>query len=201
MVDTHFVDLQWLSQSTMAVVPLSDSKDSRYAGVLALPKNGPLQLSTNTRTDLYLLSGSLIEQEQAYGAGTFLCRGDAACLQAGTDGAKLFIYRDRVATYSGDKTVIPRDRQWLPGGAAGMAVALLSEFHHRVMLVSWMPGTRTDFHSHQRGEEIFVLQGELRDQRGRYPAGTWQRFWPGAGHAPYADTETLILLRNGHLTN
>jgi anti-sigma factor ChrR (cupin superfamily) len=55
------------------------------------------------------------------------------------------------------------------------------------------------FHQHPRGEEIFVLKGTLCDKYGRYAAATWQRFPPGTGHAPFAETETLIHLRNGYL--
>jgi anti-sigma factor ChrR (cupin superfamily) len=61
------------------------------------------------------------------------------------------------------------------------------------------PGTRAHMHHHPRGEEIDVLEGELQDQRGRYPAGSWQRLHADPGHAPFADVDTLILLRNGHL--
>ena len=80
-----------------------------------------------------------------------------------------------------------------------MQVASLIGPDHELMLVVWSRGTHMRFHRHPQGEEIFVLQGELRDQHGCYPAGTWQRLHPGTGHAPYSETDTLILLRNGHL--
>lgn len=67
------------------------------------------------------------------------------------------------------------------------------------MRVAWTRSSQMRFHNHSAGEEIFVLQGELCDQSGQYPAGTWWRLHPGTGHAPYSETDTLILLRNGHL--
>ena len=48
------------------------------------------------------------------------------------------------------------------------------------------------------GEEIFVLRGELCDET-RHPAGSWMRLHPGAWHAPFVETPTLLLVRSGHL--
>ena len=88
---------------------------------------------------------------------------------------------------------------WQQGGVRGMRIAPLIDDYYRLMLVSWSPNTNVPYHDHPRGEEIFVLKGELQDQRGRYPAGTWQRLHPGTGHSPHVTADTLILLRNGHL--
>jgi anti-sigma factor ChrR (cupin superfamily) len=88
---------------------------------------------------------------------------------------------------------------WHAARAALMDVATLSEDGHGVSLVRWRPGASVPPHAHRSGEEILVLEGELRSGEERYPAGTWLRLHPDSTHAPFATTRTLILLRNGHL--
>lgn len=52
-------------------------------------------------------------------------------------------------------------------------------------VVSFEPGSRFAEHSHPNGEETFVLEGELEDEYGRYPAGTYFRNPPGSVHSPF----------------
>ena len=66
-------------------------------------------------------------------------------------------------------------------------------------MVRLAPGTRMPQHSHPGGEEIFVLEGELRDEQGSYPKGCWLRNPPGSTHAPYSDAGCLYYVKSGHL--
>ena len=68
-----------------------------------------------------------------------------------------------------------------------------------VALVRWPAGERFQPHRHYGGEEILVLEGELVDEHGRYPAGTWIRSPHNSQHFPYAEKETLIWVKTGHL--
>ena len=199
MVELKFANIRPPPNQEYVVLNLSDPDDWHWAGVISMPPHAALRMVGKPRNELYVLDGSLIENGTERASGTFLGRGDVVPLQAGPRGATLFVYRDRLAKTSGNETVAPGERQWVQGSVKGMQVASLSATDHRLMLVSWLPGTRVGFHLHPRGEEILVLKGELCDQQGRYPAGSWLRFHPGSGHAPYAEVETTILLRNGHL--
>lgn len=66
-------------------------------------------------------------------------------------------------------------------------------------LVRWAPGTHFSEHTHPGGEEIFVIEGELRDEDGVYPAGTWLRNPRWSRHAPWSDSGALIYVKVGHL--
>ncbi len=193
------VDLDGLA-GRRDVVQLSAPQAPPFAGVCALAPNDALQLADRARQDIYVLSGALIEGGRTHSTGSFLGRGHAVTLRAGPSGAVVFMYRDHVARTSGHETLHPDELVWHEGAVAGMTVAPLSKTHHRLALVLWQPGTRAQAHRHPHGEEIFVLRGELRDDQGVYPPGSWLRFAPGSGHAPYAEQSTLILLRNGHLS-
>ena len=200
MIETKSFDLGQPVNRTRKVVSFTAIDDSRWTGIIDLPPCEQLLLDTNIHNDFYILQGELTDRAGLnYTCGAFLNPGMDKTFAAGPEGARVFAYRDR-GTPSGDHaTTLPGRLGWRTGGTLGMKVASLIGAGHELMLVSWAPGTRMRFHHHPRGEEIFVLQGELQDQRGRYPAGTWQRLYPGTGHAPYSETDTLILLRNGHL--
>lgn len=188
-----------LQSAAAQLVDLSDADDPRWAGVVTLAPFCVMPWSGAARHDVYLVRGSVIERGAEYGEGTFISRDHCSGLAASGQGATLFVYRDRFAVGGGNLTLPPEARRWYPGRVEGMTAALLSEHHHRLILVRWKPGTRAQMHQHPWGEEIYVLEGVLQDQRGRYPAGSWQRLHAGAGHAPFAEEDTLILLRNGHL--
>jgi anti-sigma factor ChrR (cupin superfamily) len=60
------------------------------------------------------------------------------------------------------------------------------ESGHASSIVRYAPGSRFDYHSHPKGEEIFVLEGVFSDESGDYPAGTYLRNPPGSSHAPFS---------------
>ncbi|MCZ6844545.1 MAG: cupin domain-containing protein [Alphaproteobacteria bacterium] len=69
----------------------------------------------------------------------------------------------------------------------------------RVYLMRLRPGTVVPTHDHPGGEELFVLDGELADQNGRYPKGTWLRNPPGSSHDAFSDDGCTFWLKLGHL--
>lgn len=88
---------------------------------------------------------------------------------------------------------------WQPGRVPGLAVRPLHE-HAGVhtALVRWAPQTRFQPHVHPGGEELYVLEGVFRDERGAYPAGTWLRNPPYSRHEPWTGPEgALIYVKTG----
>jgi anti-sigma factor ChrR (cupin superfamily) len=57
------------------------------------------------------------------------------------------------------------------------------------VLVRMDPGCEYPRHRHVREEDVLVLQGGFRDERGDYPAGAFQRFDAQSVHAPVAFEE------------
>ena len=61
-------------------------------------------------------------------------------------------------------------------------------------------GTEVPPHDHQGGEEIYVIDGDLADEHGTYPAGTWLRNPDGSRHGHRSDGGCLLYVKSGHLT-
>lgn len=199
MIEHQHTDAATLHASRTMRIHLSAPDDARWAGIQTLAANDSVDLQPGARHDVYVLRGGIIERGKLHSAGSYFSRNHRHTLTADAGGAQFFWYRDTVAHSSGHETWASDELEWWNGSVPGMQVAALSKLHHRVSLVQWQPGTQAAPHTHPFGEEIFVVSGELRDQRGAYPAGSWMRYHPGSGHAPYTRQQTLILLRNGHL--
>jgi anti-sigma factor ChrR (cupin superfamily) len=89
---------------------------------------------------------------------------------------------------------------WQPGPVEGAShLPLYQSPAERVALVRFAPGTRGVRHGHPGGEEIFVLEGTLADEHGRYPKGSWLRNPPGSEHSPFSDEGCLFYIKSGHL--
>jgi len=50
-------------------------------------------------------------------------------------------------------------------------------------------------HSHDEGEEIFVLDGIFSDDHGDYPSGTYIRNPPGSSHAPFSKSGCTLFVK------
>ncbi len=93
---------------------------------------------------------------------------------------------------------------WTMAGAsepmAGVDVIPLAERdYERVYMMRLAPGTAVPAHDHPGGEELYVLDGELADENGSYPKGTWLRMPAGSSHSLTTEQGCTIWLKLGHL--
>ena len=89
----------------------------------------------------------------------------------------------------GKRVVLDTDAMaWLASPASGVWRKPLDrdggEVARATSIVRYDPGATFNSHSHDGGEEVFVLEGVFEDDEGRYPAGTYLRNPPGSSHAP-----------------
>jgi anti-sigma factor ChrR (cupin superfamily) len=66
-------------------------------------------------------------------------------------------------------------------------------------IVSYEAGVIFPNHTHDFGEEIFVLGGVLSDEQGQYGEGTYVKNPPGSSHAPRAATACRLLVKLRHM--
>ena len=97
-------------------------------------------------------------------------------------------------------TIQTDNTTWLTN-SRGVEVLHLHSFNEeRVALERWPAGTAANRSATPKGEEIYVLKGELEDDKGTYPSGTWLRNPAGQENTPSTVTEeTLIWIKTGHL--
>lgn len=93
----------------------------------------------------------------------------------------------------------PAEWQWQNRADGSREVMLHRHGDEQVLLQELPAGTRLALHRHEGGEELLVLRGTLRDDYGRYAAGTWLRQPHGSQHAPAAEQDTLLWIKRGHL--
>ena len=91
------------------------------------------------------------------------------------------------------------DMEWVPSPNPQVLRKLLErekpESGQVTSVVKYEPNSKFQPHSHPYGEEIFVLEGEFADEKGRYPAGTYIRNPPGSSHSPFSETGCVIFVK------
>jgi hypothetical protein len=196
MIEHAHVDLL---DASSRLVQFTEAGDPLWSGAMVLAPGERVGLADGARHDLLVLGGTLeVDAGRVLENGDFAILSGAAELRAGPLGAQLFAYRDASGAPC-DELLVARDqRPWREGRTPGMLVASLCTHEHALSLVMWQPGAKAHHHAHPRGEEIFVVRGELCEDE-RRPAGSWMRLHPGAWHSPHVEQPTLILVRSGHL--
>jgi anti-sigma factor ChrR (cupin superfamily) len=111
---------------------------------------------------------------------------------------KLRQYRG-AATVRIDTLSVP----WHDTGTPGSKQLMLFETDapgETISLYRMAPGCEVADHPHPGGEEIFVLEGGLEDQYGRYEAGCWGRSPAGSHHWAKSESGCLVYAKLGHLS-
>jgi anti-sigma factor ChrR (cupin superfamily) len=62
-------------------------------------------------------------------------------------------------------------------------------------IVRYAPHSRFSPHTHDGGEEFFVLEGVFQDEHGDYPAGSYVRNPPTSAHTPGSEPGCTILVK------
>jgi anti-sigma factor ChrR (cupin superfamily) len=95
------------------------------------------------------------------------------------------------------------DLPWIASPEAGVERRMLErqggEVAKATSIVRYQPGSQFQSHTHDGGEEIFVLDGVFSDEAGDYPAGTYIMNPPGSAHAPFSQSGCLLFVKLRHL--
>ena len=88
---------------------------------------------------------------------------------------------------------------WLTSSESGVERRLLERIGGEVALASsivrYQRGSHFARHTHDLGEEFFVLEGTFSDGHGDYPAGSYVRNPPGTSHAPFSESGCVIFVK------
>lgn len=154
--------------------------------------------------EILVLSGVFSDEHGDYPAGTYIFNPDGVSHKPfSKEGCTLFVKLRQAP--GKDRKQIRHDTntgEWITGeeGCIHRQFMMNDETYGEVSyLARFDEGAQLPTHGHPGGEEVLVLEGELKDEDGRYPAGTWVRLPVGSGHAPGSDTGCLIFVKRGHL--
>lgn len=168
----------------------------RYeAGASFSPHDHPLG------EEILVLEGVFSDATGDYRAGTYF-RNPPGFRHApfSNEGCVILVKLHQFQPTDTERVVIDsRDSVFQPGTGNLEVLPLHRHGTEQVALVRWPAGEHFQLHSHFGGEEIYVISGELRDEHGRYPQGTWMRSPHLSRHCPYAREATLLWVKTGHL--
>jgi anti-sigma factor ChrR (cupin superfamily) len=107
------------------------------------------------------------------------------------------------ADHSQTIKIIPETLPWVPSPMTGVGRRILErngeEQARATSIVRYEPGAQFSPHTHDLGEEIFVLKGMLADEHGTYPAGTYIKNPPGSSHSPFSPTGCTLFVKLRHM--
>jgi len=154
--------------------------------------------------EVLVLDGTFSDDTGDYSVGSYFLNPDGFRHAPGSeDGCLLFV---KLRQYPGKrrKHVALRtdEMDWEDGSMEGMRIkTLYAEEGHpeRVLLIEAKAGTDFPEHTHDGGEEIFLIRGRLADQFGELTAGSWARYPAGSKHAPRVLEDSLAYVKAGHL--
>jgi len=151
--------------------------------------------------ELFVLEGVFSDERGDYPAGTYI-RNPPGSVHApfSKQGCTLFVKLDQFDSQDLETVILDTNEVAMQPGIGNLKVLSLHHFSTEgSALVFWPAGERFQSHRHWGGEEILVLQGELKDEHGSYPKGCWIRSPHLSEHFPYAEEDTLIYVKTGHL--
>ena len=91
------------------------------------------------------------------------------------------------------------EMSWLDSPSVGVQRKMLErdgdEVARATSFVRYAAGSKFSRHSHELGEELFVVDGEFCDESGRFGAGTYIRNPPGSAHAPWSEHGCVLFVK------
>lgn len=99
----------------------------------------------------------------------------------------------------------PEDYQWVPSPMPGVERMMLDrigdEIARATSIVRYAPYSQFSSHTHDGGEEIFVLEGVFADEHQPYPQGSYLRNPIGTSHTPNIGKEGATIFVKLHQFN
>lgn len=151
--------------------------------------------------EILVLDGIFSDETGDYPAGTY-CRNPKGFRHApySREGCRLLVKLHQFQADDKKQFAIDTHNGAWSAGDDGIEILPLHQHKtEQTALVRLPAGERLQAQKHERGEEIYVISGELIDEHGRYPAGSWIRFPPMSQHSSYVEQDTLIWAKSGHL--
>ena len=154
--------------------------------------------------EIFVLEGVFSDEHGDWPAGTYLLNPEGfRHAPFSRPGCVLFVKLRQFPGRDRERVAIATPLlRWRPGATPGIEVKPLYAqpgFTDSTRLERWAAGARRGRVTYVAGAELFVLEGELEDEAGRYGAGTWLRFPVGAQHSPVTARGCVLYIKEGGL--
>lgn len=153
--------------------------------------------------EIFVLDGVFSDEHGDYGPGSFLLNPEGfSHAPFSKQGCVLFV---KLRQYPGqDRRQIKIDTnagEWQTRAPGVEAMTLYDEADHpeKIRLVRFAPGTNFPDHDHPGGEEVFILDGGIEDDYGKYGKGCWGRYPVGSRHKVFSEQGCVLYVKTGHL--
>lgn len=154
--------------------------------------------------EILVLEGVFTDERGDWPAGSFLLNPEGfRHAPSSREGCVIFV---KLRQFPGrDRRKVALDTkalEWRPGNLAGMEIKPLysqAGFDDVMRLERLSAGFGPEPREYVGGAEIFVLNGELSDESGRYGPGDWLRLPAGASHRPQSTRGCTLYLKTGGL--
>jgi anti-sigma factor ChrR (cupin superfamily) len=152
--------------------------------------------------EILVLEGVFSDQRGDHGAGSYLLNPQGHRHAPWSEpGCILFVKLRQYAGPGRDYVEVHTDRQvWRPSDLPGVEEKLLyaeTRFPDSTRLQRFAAGATPGPRKFPGGAEIFVLEGAVEDEQGRYAAGSWLRLPPGSAHSLRSEAGATLYLKAG----
>ena len=152
--------------------------------------------------EILVLEGTFSDQEGDWGQGSYLLNPHGSLHQPfSREGCLLFV---KLRQYRGEGRprlkIDTEELSWTAGAKVGIEQKTLFDdprFADSSRLERWAPGTSPGVRRFPGGAEIFVLEGDLADEEGRYTRGWWLRLPTSSKHRPVTESGCVLYLKVG----
>ena len=154
--------------------------------------------------EFFVLEGEFGDEHHTYPAGSYVRNpiGTSHSPRVGSEGCIILVKLHQFDPQDNAAVIINTyDDEWTSNFAPGLDVMPLHKFRgENVALIRWAANVPFKEHTHDGGEEVFVLDGCFSDEHGDYPAGTWLRLPDQSHHSAFTGGDgALLFLKTGHL--
>lgn len=156
--------------------------------------------------ELLILEGSYGDELGVYGKGTYVFYPDGSRhTPHSKEGCVMFLKLGQHPGRDRHRVVVDTTKlDWLSEGHAGRAVKKLNTGPgypeiENIRFTRLDKGIRIPLHGHPGGNEMFVLEGSIEDEYGRFDVGDWIRQPAASRHAPWTDDGCVLFVRDGHI--
>ncbi len=155
--------------------------------------------------EILVLDGVFTDHTGDHGAGSYLLNPEGSeHAPSSAPGCTILVkLRQYAGPHREQVRIDTRRRPWLPhptiAGVEGIELYRSDHHPEEMRLVRIAAGAVVPTQELARGEEIFVLDGSLRDEHGAYRAGTWVKYPPGSVHTPVTQEGCTLYVKRDHL--